>query len=148
MNNGGFDTLTELLGEEKTDVWRSMLTKLPTHAIYTNTSGKKVFLSHAGCNIWADEPDNIPEDEDLLWDRLHYFNTKGHLMAEDIIVVHGHTPILYLAEDAGIEEPDEWIALEYCDGKKYCIDQGTVFSGHSILLNLDTFESIDIDLND
>jgi predicted phosphodiesterase len=147
-NNGGFDTLTELLSEEKTDMWRGMLTKLPTYAIYTNSNGKRIFLSHAGCNIWADEPDNIPKDRDLLWDRVHYFNTKGRLMADDIVVVHGHTPIAYLTEDIGIEEPDEWVALKYCDGKKYCIDQGTIFSGHSILFNLDTFESIDSNLND
>ena len=147
-NNGGFETLTELLYEDRPEIWISMLAKLPTHTTYTNANGKKVFLSHAGCNIWADEPETIPEDKQLIWDRLHYFNTKGHLMADDVVVVHGHTPIVYLVEDIDIEEPDEWVALEYCDGKKYCIDQGTVFSGHSVLLNLDTFESIDINLND
>lgn len=146
-SNGGFDTLTELLGEEKVDVWVSMLAKLPTHTTYINKDGQTIFLSHAGCSIWADEPEVLPDDRDLIWDRVHYISTKSDLMA-DIIVVHGHTPIIYLAEDIGIEEPDSWEPLVYCDGKKICIDQGTVFSGHSILLNLDTFEAIDINLND
>ena len=146
-HNGGFDTLTELLGEERVEVWVSMLAKLPTHTTYTNANGQKIFLCHAGCSFWADEPEIIPDDYDLIWDRVHYISTKSDLMS-DTIVVHGHTPIVYLAEDIGVEEPDEWVPLTYCDGKKICIDQGTVFSGHSILLNLDTFESIDINLND
>lgn len=146
-SNGGFDTLTELLGEDKVDVWVSMLAKLPTHTTYINEDGQKIFLSHAGCSIWADEPEVLPDDHDLIWDRVHYISTKSDLMA-DVIIVHGHTPIMYLAEDIGVEEPDGWEPLVYCSGKKICIDQGTVFSGHSILLNLDTFESIDINLND
>lgn len=146
-SNGGFDTLTELLGEERVDVWVSMLAKLPAHTTYINEKGQKIFLCHAGCSFWADDPDTIPDDRDLIWDRVHYISTKSDLMA-DTIVVHGHTPIIYLAEDIGIEEPDGWEPLVYCDGKKICIDQGTVFSGHSILLNLDTFGAIDINLND
>lgn len=146
-SNGGFETLTELLYEDRPEIWISMLAKLPTHTTYTNENGQKFFLCHAGCSLWADEPEVIPDDYDLIWDRVHYISKKSDLMS-DTIVVHGHTPIVYLAEDIGVEEPDEWIPLTYCDGKKICIDQGTVFSGHSILLNLDTLEAIDINLND
>lgn len=146
-SNGGFETLTELLYEDRPEIWISMLAKLPTHTTYTNENGQKIFLCHAGCSLWADEPEVIPDDRDLIWDRVHYISKKSDLMS-DTIVVHGHTPIVYLAEDIGVEEPDEWVPLTYCDGKKICIDQETVFSGHSILLNLDTLEAIDINLND
>ena len=147
-SNGGAGTLEGIMGEDNPAMWMAHLALLPCCATYTNAQGQKVFMCHAGCNIWADEPEKIPKDKELIWDRLHYFNTNGHLMADNVVIVHGHTPIAHLAEEIGIEEPDEWVALEYCDGKKYCIDQGTVFSGHATLLNLDTFESIDINLND
>ena len=144
--NGGMDTLDGLLQENNPEVWINHLAKLPIYTYYTNTQGQKIFLCHAGASLWADDPDMLPTEKELMWNRLHYFDNCRLL--DSTVVVHGHTPIMYLAEDIGVEEPDEWIALKYADGKKYCIDQGTVLSGHSILFNLDTFESIDINLND
>ena len=80
-----------------------------------------------------------------MWDRLHYFDSATLL--DNKIVVHGHTPMMYLAKDIG-ERADGTEAFKYADGKKYCIDAGTFATGHVILLNLDTFESIHFDLND
>ena len=142
--NGGSDTLDGLLGEESPEKWVREINKLPTHLTYTNANGKEIFLSHAGCTFWQDDPDIIPNDEELIWNRLHYYDSKK-LMA-DKIVVHGHTPIKCLAMDINIPATEG--ALEYADGKKYCIDAGTFFSGRSILFNLDTFESIVLKTND
>jgi serine/threonine protein phosphatase 1 len=141
-SNGGFETLAELLGEDRPEIWISMLAKLPTHIAYTNKNGQKIFLCHAGCSLWADEPEIIPNDHDLVWDRVHYFDNCRLLGPK--IVVHGHTPIKYLASEIGIQPTTG--ALKYADGKKYCIDPGTAFTGRSILLNLDTFESIEFKL--
>lgn len=142
--NGGFDTLTDLLGEEKTEVWVSTIAKLPTYITYENTSGVRVFLCHAGCSIWKNE-EFIPNNQNLIWDRLHYFD-NSNLLGNDI-VVHGHTPASILAEEIQVEyNPKE--ALCYADGKKYCIDSGTVWTDNIILLNLDTFESIYFNLKD
>lgn len=143
-SNGGSDTLDELLGEESPEKWVREISNLPTHLTYTNADGKKIFLCHAGCTFWHDDPDTIPNNEELIWDRLHYYDSEK-LMA-DKIVVHGHTPIKYLAMDINIPATEG--ALEYANGKKYCIDAGTFFSGRSILFNLDTFESIILKTND
>lgn len=138
-NNGGMETLEQLLKEPHPEVWVKHLASLPSYIIYTNTTGQDIFLSHAGCSFWADEPDKIPEVKDLLWDRLHFYDNCRLLGSK--IVVHGHTPIKYLASEIG--EQVTIGALRYADGKKYCIDAGTYRSGRAILFNLDTFESIE-----
>ena len=144
-SNGGSETLEQLLGEESPERWIRQLAQLPTLINIENSNKQKISLTHAGYSSWKDD-DTIPVSKELLWNRLHYFDNANLL--SDTIIVHGHTPIVYLVADIEIEEPDEWIALKYANGKKYCIDQGTVFSGHSTLLNLDTFESIDFNLYD
>jgi hypothetical protein len=136
-SNGGADTLEQLLGEESPERWVNYLAKLPTHIIYTNPKGQEIFLCHAGCSFWKDDEFTLPPADELLWDRLHYFDNAKLL--NDTIVVHGHTPRKHIAIDLGI--PFVTGALEYANGKKYCIDAGTCFNGLSILLNLDTFES-------
>ena len=147
-SNGGETTITELMKEKNPRLWINQIDNLPLYKFYTNKSGKNILLCHAGCSIWKGEEFFVPEgeEEEFIWDRVHYYDSS--YLLDSTIVVHGHTPILYLAADIDVEEPDEWIALEYCDGKKFCIDQGTYFSGHSTLFNLDTFESIDINLKD
>ena len=143
-SNGGADTLERLLGEESPERWVSHLAKLPTHIIYTNPKGQEIFLCHAGCSFWKDEEFTLPSADTLLWDRLHYFDNAKLL--NDTIVVHGHTPMKYIASDLNIPLTAE--ALKYANGKKYCIDAGTCFNGLSILLNLDTFESIMFKIKD
>ena len=143
-NNGGFDTLTDLLGEEKTDMWVSTIAKLPLHTTYENINGVKVFLCHAGCSLWKDD-EKIPSNKDLIWDRLHYFDNAKLL--SDTVVVHGHTPMKYLAADLD-ELIDVKGAYGYADGKKYCIDPGTHTTRKTVLLNLDNFESHCFNLKD
>lgn len=57
---------------------------------------------------------------------------------EDVVIVHGHTPIHYLADDIG----ETWLAgaFWYCGNHKVCIDSGGFFSDEFVLLNLDTLE--------
>lgn len=60
---------------------------------------------------------------------------------KNTIVVHGHTPIIFLAEDLGLNLTKlESKPLWYCDNKKVCIDLGTYMTDAIILLNLDTFK--------
>jgi predicted phosphodiesterase len=141
-SNGGMDTLTGLLEEERPAMWIAYLHNLPVTAYYTNTQGQKILMCHAGCSLWADDPDSLPTARELMWDRLHYYDDCRLL--DSTIVVHGHTPIKYLAADIGIQPTIE--ALRYADGKKYCIDAGTCRSHRAILFNLDTLESIEFKL--
>ena len=82
----------------------------------------------------------------LIWDRDHYLEDwEFGEMDEDIVVVHGHTPIHYLADDIG----DTWLAgaFWYCGNHKVCIDSGGFFSDEFVLLNLDTLEDIVLTLD-
>ena len=135
-SNGGMYTLEDALQEDDAIMWSVYLNKLPTNTMYTNTNGQNIFLSHAGCTYAME--DTIPKDNELLWDRMHFYDNPK--FCGDVIAVHGHTPIDYLAEEIGVPIPEG--ALKYADGKKYCIDAGSFFTGQAILLNLDTFESI------
>lgn len=137
--NGGMETLEGLMAEENSQGWVNYLKDLPYTTCYLNTQGQKIFLSHAGVTFWKDDGEEVKfKGEDLLWDRLHIYD-NADLMRDDITVVHGHTPMKYVASDLNIPLTAE--ALKYANGKKYCIDAGTCFNGLSILLNLDTFES-------
>ena len=135
--NGGTETLEELLGEESPERWMKELSQLPTIIKLENKKGQKIALSHAGYSAWKDDDEVIPPNKDLIWERLHHFDSAKLL--SDIIIVHGHTSIKHIAMDLGILAP--YGALEYADGKKYCIDAGTHRSHRSILFDLDTFES-------
>ena len=139
-SNGGFETLNELLCEDRPEIWISMLAKLPTYEIYINKNNQKIFLCHAGCSFWLDEPDVIPKAHDLIWDRTHYISTKSDLMA-DTIVVHGHTWVNYIKEDLNIKNTENEF-LFYTNNKKICIDLGTFHTNQAGILNLDTFEAV------
>ena len=142
--NNGMDTLVGLMDEDYPSYWVSHLAQLPTHTTYTNTKGQEIFLCHAGCTFWADSKD-FPTTHDLLWDRNHIFDT--HTLFANKIICHGHTPIRHVAEEIGVPIPDKG-ALCYANGFKYCIDSGTYNTEKTILLNLDTFESIEFKLKD
>ena len=137
--NGGMDTLNGIMEEDNPAMWAAYLHNLPSYLYYTNANGQQLFLCHAGVSLWYDEPDVLPTEKQLLWDRFHYFDNSSLL--DSTIVVHGHTPIKHLASEIRIQPTTG--ALKYADGKKYCIDAGTYRTGRSILLNLDTFESVE-----
>ena len=142
--NGGADTMESWERDPEREQWVKRLRELPLWEEYTNPSGMNFILCHAGFTPWIEEGNvetTIPDNETLLWDREHYYsNTYLPLHMEDVIIVHGHTPIHHLADD--IEET--WLAgaFWYCGNHKVCIDSGGFFSGEFVLLNLDTLEDI------
>lgn len=151
--NGGISTETAFIkdpipGNEKVRYIKEMK-NLPFLAVYHNALGENVILSHAGCDP---EDADIWEEKDFLWDRLHY--KDNHWSGDDkTVIVHGHTPIELLIHDQmkvaefynidlslfpKIEDIDG--AYWYAGGHKCCIDCGSVWSGRSVLLNLDTWD--------
>ena len=154
VSNGGYDTINDWWCDEDPRYhrgWRDYLESLPQFMIYENAKGQKVHLCHAGYTpSEAPEPQiyNVFERKhwanDLLWDREHYF----HVWPEedeykDIIVVHGHTPTPYIAEDLGYRSEEfELGAFWYADGHKVCIDNATFATGIITLINLDTWEQL------
>ena len=142
--NGGQDTMEAWELDPQRELWVKRLRDLPTWDVYEAPNDKVYVMSHAGFTPWYKEGTTecmVPCDQDLLWDREHYYsNTFLPLHMDDIIIVHGHTPIHHLSEDLWVEW--ESGAFWYCDGHKVCIDSGGFFSGEFILLNLDTGEDI------
>lgn len=132
-HNGGEKTFYDWgrIGKHKNE-WVKRLEELPKRATYVNALGVRVEMSHAGFTPEGFKPD-------YLWDRDHFLDEwpKGY---DNTVIVHGHTPIPYLMEDIGDYNKIEAGAYWYCNNHKICIDCGSVFTGCTTLLNLDTFD--------
>lgn len=139
--NGGRETLEAWEWDPDRVEWFKKLNLLPTWE-RIEVCGRAYILCHAGFTPWIPEGESeceIPWDETLIWDRDHYLDDWVDGEMEDVIIVHGHTPIHHLAKDlrADWEDGPFW----YADGHKVCIDSGGFFSDEFILLNLNTLES-------
>ena len=146
--NGGEETMMAWERDPDRELWLKRLKELPTWDS-KEIHDKYYTFCHAGFTPWFREGTMecfVPTDRMLIWDREHYFDewVDGE-MDDDIVVVHGHTPIHYLSEDLRVDW--ESGAFWYCDGHKVCIDSGGFFSDEFILLNLDTLEDTVITLD-
>lgn len=149
-HNGGKETMDSWERDPDREAWVKRLRDLPTWDSY-DLEDKTYILCHAGMTPWLkgegeDRGTWIPPDRMLIWDRDHYLEDwEFGEMDEDIIVVHGHTPIHYLSEDLWIDW--ESGAFWYCHDHKVCIDSGGFFSDEFILLDLDTGKDIVLTLD-
>lgn len=132
-SNGGGSTFNDWTNEKDLRVWLNLINKLPTHLEFFNKNNQKIYLSHAGYSVC----ETIPSDYDLVWDREHFYTDS-----KEGLVVHGHTPVQLIREEAGL--PQEEKIFWYNSKKKVCIDCGAVWTGFTYLLDLDTFEEIKI----
>lgn len=139
--NGGKETMESWEADPDRVAWVKRLRDLPTWESY-DANGRSIILCHAGFTPWMEPGEtscSIPEDHDLIWDREHYYsNTYLPQHMDDVLIIHGHTPIHHLSAD--IDMPWESGAFWYMNGHKCCIDSGGFFSGEWVLLNLDTLE--------
>ena len=160
--NGCYPTFSDWMDAGANYGWIHILHKLPLEANYVNAEGKEIRMSHAGFTPGA----RRPTPYDLIWDRRHFFDTIPEECDE--IIVHGHTPTVFIKEDfdevnrlaAWNEEngrhgnryyfQEKEGAIIYGNGQKICIDCGSFATGHTVLLDLDTLEVIpfDADLED
>lgn len=143
-HNGGKTTFYDFTCDQWGEQWIEHIKKYPTHAMYENTQNQLVLLSHAGYTPIYDAEDGgmwMPEEQDLIWSREHFWDEWDEKHFSDVVVVHGHTPIPYLAEDLNLpedfncEEP-----LWYANRHKVCIDSAAFVTDMCFLLNLDTWE--------
>ena len=145
ISNGGYDTFNDMLADPAGETLIYHLRRLPTHLEYINTNRIRCFLSHAGFNPMLDDDNKeiiFPSDYDLMWNRDHYYGCyeyDGNLA--NSVVIHGHTPIPYLAEDINISQ---WARnpgpLWYDHHSKVCLDNMSFSTNMIYLLDLDTFE--------
>lgn len=137
FDNGGRATLYDWAADTKENqALIDDIAKLPLYEIYMNENRQMIILTHAGLTPW-ESVSNYSEEE-LLWDRLHYTLLSWPNNAGHIVVVHGHTPCMYIAEDLNLEyEVDQpfWYHPHKC-----CIDNCTALNKAAIALDLDTFE--------
>lgn len=139
--NGGrptYEAWQQEATEEKA-FWRKALMDLADSYAFQNDQGQSVMLCHAGCS-----PDNA---DDLIWNRDH-IGEEWPENYDNMIIVHGHTPIELMCKYLwGIERKRDHSrkAMWYCPDingnyHKVNIDNGAVWTGAAILLNLDTWE--------
>lgn len=133
--NGGADTLKSWIDEGAKRSWIDALASLPRKVEHDTPNGCHLILSHAG---FQPQVGKDPTPYDLIWDRRHLrYQWPKDKEFEHTILVHGHTPIPYIAGDDW--EPREGI-ITYLDGHKMDIDMGAFFTGWTCLLDLDTFD--------
>lgn len=130
--NGGVETLRGWVNEGANPDWIEFLMKRPYMTTYVNSAKDVIHLSHAGYT--PDEVKACP-DFDMIWGRDH-FNDKWPKEFFSTFIVHGHTPVPYIASKW---TPNDG-AIYYAGGHKIDIDQGTYETGQTLLLDLDTFD--------
>ena len=160
LQNGCYPTYKAWLDSGMNFSWIHILHNLPVEYTYINAKAEEVRMSHAGFT-----PGSPKADEwDLIWNRKHFFDeipTEYKDCHE--IVVHGHTPTVYLLED--FDEVNKLAAWNEQNGKhanyyhfqerdgivvygggcKVNIDCGCFATGHTVLLNLGTWETVPFD---
>jgi hypothetical protein len=139
VQNGGFDTYESWMAEEHKVNWLDKLDKLPTFAKYENDTGITIYMTHAGFTPTVTKP--IPDTEDAIWSRSHFYDKWDEENFSNVICVHGHTPIksMYKKFETPLEKR-KLGALWYCNTHKIDIDQGTYVSNAACLLDLNTFD--------
>lgn len=138
--NGGGKTFFEWDQEENQSGWWHYLKTLPVYKKYINQDGYIIHLCHAGFNPLQD--DVLPNDDDLLWDRQHFF-TSDPIFEDKEFCIHGHTPIpLLIKRIVGKKSYFKWDgnALWYGSCHKIDLDCASWYTGRIVLLNLDTFD--------
>lgn len=151
-SNGGLTTFNEAIEDPDWEKELAKLENLPVRAEYINKAGIQILLSHAGFTPWIGENGKIKWlwDEDLIWNREHFLDDwPDEPENENMLVVHGHTPIPYLTKmHIGSDKELEPGALWYDKNHKVDIDCGAVFTGYFVLLNLDTFDEYVFEASD
>lgn len=134
-SNGGKTTFYDWSNENNKEGWYHCLKDLPYIQNYTNSEGKEIIMTHAGFTPYINK--HAPVKYDCVWNREHILDLW--LKPENKIVVHGHTPTIYVANDLKLSNIENG-ALWYCKNHKVCIDCGTHFTGKTCILNLDTYD--------
>ena len=154
FSNGGYETWDALMMDEKHEIYLTQLARTKLYHCYENKEGKKIHLSHAGFTLMAD--DEIPDNEDLLWDRRHIIYDLCDWWPEENpndYVVHGHTgcvsSVFKTRSCAAPEDTafnDSKTVCRYAHGHKICIDGRSFMYNKIAILDLDTLQDLTIEI--
>lgn len=162
--NGGIKTFEDMnygKGINLPKLYKN-IKNMPVYVILT-LKDKKVILEHAGYT--PDKNGKVKWDSkhhDPIWDRDHFWDPWSG--AENMYLIHGHTPVQYLQFEYGyyncpkltkeeLQLRTTWElkgkytpqVIRYCDSHKFDIDMCTIVSKRIALIDLDTFEIIYFD---
>lgn len=150
--NGCYPTLEAWQNDGMMYDWIHVINEMPTEITYINTEEREICLCHAGFT-----PGLKPRQrEDMVWDRQHIIDKITEEWADGgFVVVHGHTPTPHLMTKldeanrvaAWANRDRKWEYQEkngivvYADGVKVDIDCGCFATGHTVLLDLDSWKT-------
>lgn len=162
-SNGGLQTMKDIwLDLSKEDQGRLYLwLKGIPQRVGVIINDTKFLLSHAGYTPRYLARDLAKDKQVLLWNREHFSDTWED--DEDIIILHGHTPVGYLEKLDWVGEgivsfnhhafitdamTKEFEPIVYADGHKIDLDLCSAFSNRAALYCLETKTWEIIDVND
>ena len=160
--NGGETTLNDMNWGKNINLIKlyHQIKNIPFISQYVSKDKKIIILEHAG--FTPDKNGKEQYNHNPFWDRGHFYDAWSG--AENMYLIHGHTPVQYLKFEYGyykcpkltkeelqlkntwdIESKYQPQVIQYCEGHKFDIDMCTIISKRIALLDLDTFEIIYFD---
>ena len=144
-DNGGKDTLNNIktlgLDFDTKMKYIDKVNELPYFAEYENAHGIKFLLSHAGYTpgrFW-DNQDRRTKEQKAIWDRNHFNFPWPREGYGNVVIVHGHTPILLMNQMFGYKATG-FAPFWYENNHKVNLDAATYNTGLALLFNLDTLD--------
>ena len=144
--NGGQQTLENIklleLDYDTKMEYINTIARLPYFAEYENDDGIKFILCHAGYTPGRLWDDTVPwkKEEKMLWDRNHFNFPWPEEGYDNVVIVHGHTPILLMKQLDGAPQGDGCSPFWYENNHKLNLDAATAYTGIAFLFNLDTLD--------
>lgn len=148
MSNGGQATLNNAkalnLGAEKNKELINMVNKLPFYIEYESKINRLKFIfCHAGYNpgLAFDQLKIEQKQFKMLWDRNHWnFSWPTDSKYNDIVLVHGHTPIPLMKIAGKNIDLSNFAPYWYEGNHKINLDAATPSTGIAFLFNVDTLD--------
>lgn len=137
LYNGGEKTMAAVDADPQSNWYIEKLVKCPYYEKYVNEKGQIIHLSHAGFSFMEDN--EIPNKEDLIWDRFHL--RDRYLGGNDNeFIVFGHTPCItdFFCYSYDKRFYPKEVGIRFYGGHKICIDSGCYAANKIGVLNLDT----------
>lgn len=145
--NGGQNTLNNIkqlkLDFETKMEYINTITKLSCYAEYENEKGIKFILCHAGYTPgeFYEKKDDWQKEQYMLWSRDHWkVPWPKDPEFDNVVIVHGHTPILLMKQLDGAPQGDGYSPFWYENNHKLNLDAATAKTGIAFLFNLDTLD--------
>ena len=138
--NGGLETLRGWIDDPARERYYQKLRMAPLEVRLAAYDRKRfIYLTHAG---YSPHLYNALDVYDMVWDRQHFYDDPA---TDGSLLIHAHTPVQKLTKYLDKHKLPYDVSQEYClyaNGTKLDIDIGACFFNRTVLVNIDTLESI------